>query len=71
MIESQQGTCAICKKIGLKRKNWSHGLVVDHSHKTGQIRKLLCDKCNKGLGQFDDNPELLIQASKYLMEFLP
>lgn len=42
-------------------------LVIDHSHKTGKIRGMLCQSCNKGLGFFKDNPALLERASDYVL----
>lgn len=64
MLKDQNGVCFICQK---ESKNfWGTQPAVDHCHKTGKIRGLLCDKCNKGLGQFNDNPELLQKAIKYL-----
>lgn len=53
-----KGKCAICRK---KAK-----LVIDHNHKTGKFRGLLCGPCNKGLGFFRDNKRSLIQAIEYL-----
>ena len=41
-------------------------LVVDHCHKTGKIRGLICDSCNVGLGRFKDNIDNLKNAIKYL-----
>lgn len=58
MKETQRSSCAICKE--------KYRLVVDHSHTDGRVRKLLCDKCNQGLGSFKDNPDLLLEASNYL-----
>ena len=58
MCEAQEHRCAICKQ--------QEELVVDHCHKTGEIRGLPCDSCNKGLGFFRDNPELLAAAIEYL-----
>lgn len=59
MWEAQGGACAICFRTGMK-------LVVDHNHATGQARELLCNRCNHGLGRFDDNPVLLQNAIMYL-----
>jgi len=50
--------CVIC---GAEEK-----LVVDHDHKTGQVRGMLCNHCNRGLGHFRDDPMLLEFAAQYL-----
>lgn len=67
MLLAQNGVCAICQKpeenkIGGKPTP----LAVDHCHKKGGVRKLLCAKCNQGLGSFKDDPELLRRAAEYL-----
>lgn len=65
MLEAQNGCCAIC---GIHEKHCDKNLAVDHDHETGEVRKLLCQHCNTGLGQFRDNPEFLANAIKYLEE---
>lgn len=40
---------------------------IDHCHKTGVVRGLLCDKCNKGVGLFDDDVDKLAGMIEYLM----
>lgn len=55
--------CAIC---GISFDDAS--LHVDHDHKTGNIRGLLCSRCNQGLGFFKDDPALVANASKYLKD---
>jgi hypothetical protein len=69
MVKQQDNCCAICGQSGEPDDNRiTTNLVVDHNHKTGKVRKLLCHKCNKGLGQFLDDPELLDKAASYLRE---
>ena len=62
-VELQKGCCAICKNAFPVKKG---GLGLDHNHKTGQWRGALCSRCNSGVGDFMDDPLLLIEAVKYL-----
>jgi len=59
---SQDGRCAICDKFIKYPKD----ICVDHNHKTGKIRGLLCKECNLGIGCFFDKPELTKLATEYL-----
>jgi len=65
MFQKQQGCCAVC---GRHQSELKRALAVDHNHKTGQLRKLLCDRCNVGLGFIEDS-EYLKKAIEYLNEF--
>lgn len=64
LLEKQDYRCAVCGTLepGGRHKKFS----LDHDHETGKIRGLLCDKCNRGLGYFNDNIEVLKRAIKYL-----
>jgi len=62
MLNKQDGKCIICGELPTTFKN----LSVDHNHKTGKIRGLLCDHCNRGIGFLKENPYILIKAIKYL-----
>ena len=64
MLEQQDNGCAICgiKDPGSRCRNFH----VDHCHETGKVRGLLCHKCNRALGLFDDNIERLKSAANYL-----
>ena len=64
MLESQGGVCAICKQP--ERGNRAKRLAVDHCHETGVIRGLLCQSCNRALGLFKDDVDLLNAAINYL-----
>lgn len=65
---AQGGKCAICE-VNLKpRGRMADAVAVDHNHQTGEVRALLCRKCNHGLGHFLDSPELLQMAAEYLRE---
>ena len=63
MYEEQNGRCAICGSEGDGR--WKK-LCVDHDHKTGKVRKLLCRSCNMVLGQVEDNTQTLQSMIDYL-----
>jgi hypothetical protein len=65
LLASQDYRCAICK-TPIAEGNGHNGLHVDHCHKTGAVRGLLCGHCNTGLGRFRDDPALLRAAIKYL-----
>ncbi|UOF77962.1 recombination endonuclease viI [Caudoviricetes sp.] len=62
MLMAQSGGCAICGGQNIKGRR----LAVDHDHATGKVRGLLCDKCNRGLGNFQDNIVYLKEAINYL-----
>lgn len=66
-LEEQDYKCAICKTSGFKMKD-DHisGMNLDHCHKTKHPRALLCHNCNRGLGLFQDSPETLRSAARYL-----
>jgi len=53
-------TCEICKSPT------GPSFHIDHCHKTGKYRGLLCSNCNSGIGLFGDNPERLRAAAEYL-----
>lgn len=64
LLLTQGGCCKICK---LKAEDNFRGILyVDHCHKTGKIRGLLCDLCNKAIGLFKDDISLLAEAINYL-----
>lgn len=65
MLIEQNYKCGICKKMHniLEKRG---RLFVDHSHSTGIVRGLLCAQCNTGLGNFDDNIDLLKKAIEYM-----
>lgn len=63
MFVSQSGCCAICDK---HQTNFKKGLVVDHDHVTGKVRKLLCPNCNAAIGMLGEDIGLLAKAIEYI-----
>jgi hypothetical protein len=63
MFEAQSGLCEICGEPS------DRVLCVDHDHMSGSVRGLLCDNCNKGLGNFYDNVSLMASAIKYIEKY--
>jgi DNA-directed RNA polymerase subunit RPC12/RpoP len=71
MLAVQDNKCAICGKEDdtVLSSGAYKRLAVDHCHKTGKLRGILCENCNRGIGMFKDNQELLEQAIRYLNQF--
>ena len=63
ILAEQNGRCALC---GTDKCLTGRNFAVDHDHTSGQVRALLCIKCNTGLGKFRDSPDLLRKAAEYL-----
>lgn len=61
MLQEQDGKCAICHTHTTRRP-----LHIDHDHQTGQIRDLLCSKCNSALGMLKEDPELIKALLAYV-----
>lgn len=61
MLTSQNNSCAICNKQFIDSLP-----QIDHCHKTGKIRGILCLLCNTGIGKLQDDPTLLLKAVDYL-----
>ncbi|SRR5258708_28943418 len=71
LYQEQSGLCKICsmpEMIRIVNGNQVRALAIDHNHKTGKVRGLLCYKCNVGLGSFNDDTKLLKQAIDYLRD---
>ena len=61
LLDAQDGVCAICFGVEKNKK-----LSVDHNHDTGEVRGLLCHKCNSGIGLLGDKVDALQRAIDYL-----
>lgn len=63
MLRYQQNKCAICND------ELNNKLLVDHNHKTEEIRGLLCNSCNALIGYAKENPDILNSAIDYLTDY--
>lgn len=61
----QCGLCAICRRSCPTRR----ALAVDHDHRTGKVRGLLCANCNRALGLLQDSPAVALAAMEYLRKW--
>jgi hypothetical protein len=59
-----RGRCESCGTNDPGRKDW----CVDHNHKTGRFRGILCNRCNVALGMVRDNPTVLLSLVQYLSQ---
>jgi hypothetical protein len=66
-VAAQNGVCAICRRPSRNvRRGTVLRLSVDHDHATNRVRGFICNRCNMGIGCFDDEPALLRAAATYL-----
>lgn len=63
MLQKQNRVCYVCKNTQKRR------LHVDHNHKTGAIRRLLCSGCNSALGHVREDIDRLTGLINYIREF--
>jgi hypothetical protein len=69
LVRKQHNRCAVCKSAspghnGHKNTSW----CVDHDHVTGQVRGLLCRRCNVALGLLNDDPAVVRAAARYIQQ---
>jgi len=70
MLAEQGGVCKVCKQPETRKRPWSKNgeinpLAVDHDHKTGEARALLCSHCNTSLGKLGEDPERIRALADY------
>lgn len=63
LLAFQGGRCAICRRRAGRRR----ALATDHNHRTGEVRGLLCSKCNRYLGWINDDPYAAARMASYLV----
>lgn len=77
IFRQQAESCAICEKHWTACEKSKHSryddvflqyLYVDHCHKSGKVRGLLCNKCNTAIAMFDERLERLDAAKRYLLQ---
>ena len=71
MLDKQLHACAICKEPESQTNQGKvKRLAVDHCHKTGKVRGLLCQRCNTTLGRYEDDPYVWENFVAYLESFV-
>lgn len=72
LYQEQNGVCAICgqPETNVNSKTGKvRNLAIDHSHKTGRIRGLLCRKCNTALGNLDEDIDKIQRLIDYIKDY--
>jgi len=72
LLEQQDHKCAICGLEEICKDSWHdrvRRLSIDHCHRTGNVRGLLCHSCNTAIGKFKDDIELLHKAIRYITKY--
>lgn len=69
MLKRQNYVCEICGGVNDKKKYTKRPLFVDHNHKTGNVRGLLCDRCNFLIGNAREDINILLNSIEYLRKY--
>ena len=70
LILAQNSRCAIClHRLNLHMKKSIYTPHVDHDHGTGEIRGVLCKRCNQGIGLLQDSSRIIENAAIYLKRY--
>jgi uncharacterized protein with PIN domain len=70
MVFNQKGRCACCgREMIARHKKEGKDPCLDHNHKTGKIRAVICRLCNSIVGICDDNVEILRKAIGYIIAY--
>lgn len=64
--QAQSGCCGVCSRALVMGGRFNASVFVDHDHKTGRVRGLLCMRCNTVLGFLEDSALLCLAAVNYL-----
>lgn len=66
MLTAQNGRCAVCRTDKPSDRPDIRFMFIDHCHKTGKVRGLLCNRCNTAIGYAEDDPVRLEAMASYL-----
>ena len=72
MYNKHEGRCAVCKiflQLAPKQDDRDQSACIDHNHSTGEIRGLLCRRCNIAIGFFDENTDRMLNAAAYIKSY--
>lgn len=69
MFSRHDGRCAICRRRAEEVGSGKNALCVDHCHRSGSVRGLLCTNCNRGIGYLGDDQDRLAAAIAYLLSY--
>ncbi len=65
MVKEQDSACAICRKP-FEASSRALQANVDHCHRRGTVRAILCSRCNHGIGNFLEDPAIMRAAVRYI-----
>lgn len=71
LLAKQNNLCAICnlpERVSARGRKRMLRFAVDHDHKSGKVRGLLCASCNQGIGKFDEDTERMLRAIQYILK---